>query len=116
MNRKSHQVCPASFQSNPLSIATIATVTTQSIAATNTMNTKAMTTTTQSVQPYWKSVKLCIARPDGSAEIHHQDGRVERIRPDGWREREQGRNTAPVTRRTTSATPTQYKEVTTMHD
>jgi hypothetical protein len=116
MNRTIHQACPASFQSNPLSIATIATMTTQPIAATNTINTNAMTTPTQSVQPYWKSVKLCIARPDGSAEIHHQDGRVEKIRPDGWRERDQVRNTASVTGRTTFVTPTQYKEVTTMND
>ena len=28
---------------------------------------------------YWKSVKLCVAKPDGSAVIHHLDGRVVRI-------------------------------------
>lgn len=46
--------------------------------------TAAMTTTTAirynpASEAYRKSVKLCIVRGDGSAEIHHHDGRVERI-------------------------------------
>ena len=80
----------------------------------NATTTPAMRNTTS--QTYWQTVKFCLARPNGSAEIHHKDGRVERIRPDGWREREQVRNTVSVTGRTTFATPTQYKEVTTMND
>lgn len=51
------------------------------------MKTETTMTTTRrapEVSSYWKSVKLCLARPDGSAEIHHHDGRVERIGIDGW--------------------------------
>ena len=87
---------------------------TNSMASTKHATNNTMRNTTS--QTYWQTVKLCLARPDGSAEIHHQDGRVERIRPDGWRERDQVRNTAPVTGRTTSATPTHNKEVTAMVD
>jgi len=45
--------------------------------------TTAMTAARPATTTYWKSVKLCLARPDGSAEIHHHDGRVERIASDG---------------------------------
>jgi len=47
------------------------------------MNTTAMTYTKPAVTAYWKSVKLCVTKPDGSAEIHHHDGSVERIGADG---------------------------------
>ena len=53
---------------------------------TATMNNATTMTTTHrapEVSSYWKSVKLCLARPDGSVEIHHHDGRVVRIAADG---------------------------------
>jgi len=32
---------------------------------------------------YWASVTRCVARPDGSGEIVHADGRVERLDAEG---------------------------------
>lgn len=55
---------------------------------------------------YWKSVKLCIAKPDGSAEIHHLDGSVERIGADG---RVSLVNTDSVTAKTAAITQFQLK-------
>lgn len=45
--------------------------------------TPTMAAARPATNPYWKSVKLCLARPDGSAEIHHHVGRVERIAANG---------------------------------
>ena len=54
------------------------------IQSATTMNTTtAMPRRNPAANAYWKSVKLCVAKLDGSAEIHHQDGRVERIGADG---------------------------------
>jgi hypothetical protein len=35
------------------------------------------------VREYWASVTRCVARPDGSGEIVHADGRVERFNAEG---------------------------------
>jgi len=87
------------------------------------MKTETTMTTTRrasEVSSYWKSVKLCLARPDGSAEIHHHDGRVERIGNDGWSLRPSKPGGAGKTDTVTDAfatvTPTIQKEVTKMLD
>lgn len=41
------------------------------------------TTRTNETSSYWKSVQSCLARPDGSAEIRHHDGRVETFKSGG---------------------------------
>jgi hypothetical protein len=49
------------------------------IQSTTAMNTSSMPLRNPATNAYWKSVKLCVAKPDGSAEIHHMDGHVERF-------------------------------------
>jgi len=88
--------------------------------AMKTETTMTATHCASEVSSYWKSVKLCLARPDGSAEIHHHDGRVERIGSDGWslRTSKPGRTakTTSVTGIVATVTPALQKEVTNMND
>jgi hypothetical protein len=85
------------------------------------MTTNSHTTATRAAtSPNWKSVKLCLARPDGSAEIHHNDGSVESIWSDGRSHRPSksggSRKTVSVTDAVSTVTPTIQKEVAIMHD
>ena len=59
-----------------------ATMTSNPSSAT-TMKTTTMTRRSPTVEAYWKSVKVCIAKVDGSAAIHYRNGRVELIGADG---------------------------------
>ena len=92
-------------------------LTTTAMNSTTTMTTNRPVTETS---PYWKSVKLCIAKPDGSAEIHHHDGSVERIGSDGWSLRHSKAGgtakTTSVTDAVSTVTPTIQKEVAIMRD
>ena len=45
--------------------------TNMTIQSTTAMNATTMLFRNPAVNAYWKSVKLCVAKPDGSAEIHH---------------------------------------------
>jgi hypothetical protein len=62
--------------------------TNMTIQSTTAMNTTtAMPPRNPAAEAYWRSVKLCIARADGSTEIHHMDGRVGRFSGDGRKAR-----------------------------
>jgi hypothetical protein len=69
----------------------------KSYSSMNIQSTTAMTRSNPASEAYWKSVVLCIARTDGSAKIHHLDGRVERIGTDGQPVRGKSKATNTVT-------------------
>jgi len=85
------------------------TATTMTANPTTAMNTTTAMTQNSTTSAYWKSVKLCVAKPDGSAEIHHHDGSVERIGADGRAVKPKSAvasgMTGSVTRETAGITP-----------
>ena len=91
-------------------------LTIQSATIMNT--TTAMPRRNPAAEAYWKSVKLCIAKRDGSAEIHHQDGRVERFNQDGRKDRdtEESSGSKAVTLAAEPVTPPYRREVNIMGD